>query len=663
MSCRLAIWCPHGRDALPLAAQLFLAQIPASQVVWSSDEAEPTPPPATVSAEAWLVLAEENLPAVPEWRWRPGSRWWLFPGSAVNWNEHTAQALEAWRPDELLSDLLPEELGGQDWIERWSRWPLRWLPARIQAPAATKSRIPLLVVIDAGFPSYWVDPYLQALADAHGGQVVHVSPGKRALQAPGFGARAEALLVCSTDPVFHGLVAQGAGRHGTPVFVLGSKPAWWRGELLDAEVQWSWDHKLPGEHLVPTVRSISAAIGRAKRTTRGNASAPSWTEWLATVSAPPGRGPFSDAAAELLPAVADLRRHAAFPELAREWQALIPEWHVEGLLFAGLSNPELAPLRRGLLDRLQYLTPGVPAGRVWRSLTAVSPGWLALAIEGCAAEGAHALGCTLFTFAADEHGFGSRSDWVAAAARLFERALGVTPDAPYTLACAATTAALLGDLPRADAFLGRLRAIDAAMNAQALNRILRAWIGLRDAEENGRVPAGAQAWWQAHADALAEGHSGLWLQAARGALWWGDFAGVEWRLQRAAPTPAQDLGTAVVAWLKGDAALASRLLARAGVPAAGAAWVDRFAYLCAVVLVAGRGDDVIATLAELDAAAPDFFNPTVPSSSRCFFRALVYRRTGDEASAQHWWRRACAEDALAVHRTPIFERVKALALA
>lgn len=663
MAVCFALWCPQGRDRLPLAAQLLLAQIPAAQVAWSSDEPAPPSPAAGTTADVWLVVASAELPDVPEWRVTTSGRWWVFPGTTSNWTSRTATQLDAWRADEVLVDLLPEELNGGAWLAQWSRWPLRWLPAFTSPGAAAKSRAPLLIAVDATFPATWIEAYLTPLADAFGGQVTILSEGKRVSQVIGLAGRADTLLVCSEDPVLQGIAAHSAVKHGTAFFSWGKPAAWWRVGLSAATVQWTWKTDLPEADMVRNLRAIVRALATAKRPKPADVPAPSWADWLATVVERPENVKRSEAAAQLLPALSQLRSYPDFAELERRWQQTIPEWNVEGLLFARLPGPVLDPLRDTLLDRLLYLPAGSAAGRLWQLIVRIAPEWLALARERCATWGAQVLAGNLFTFAADEHLLGDRGELVKASAVLFERALQANANDSILQVCCAITAALSGDLGRADAVIAVLQQSDRTRILPFLAKTVRAWTTLIDAGERGRLPAGAQAWWQRHADALAETNPAYWLQAGQGALWWGDFAGAEARFARANLTPAVWAGMSVLAFLRGASELASRLTAKAGPMPASATGGERFTFLCSEVLVGGRSGTVTDEFVRLDRELPNYFAPTVPSNPRCLYRALVYRRIGDTESAQHWWDRFAAEDPTAESRRALFNQVKALALA
>ncbi len=659
MKLRIAIWCPDGRARLPLAASLCREQLPADLIVWSSDEATPSAPVVGLNPDLWLVLCAGDPPVPPAWRESATGVWAVFPGSAMRWTGATRAATEAWRPDSILTDLLPDEGCSAVWSAWWPEREFLWLPAWGRVAREAK-RTSLVVAIDVGFPEWIVDPVLIVLASVHGGQVVQLdSAGDRGGQIAALVGRADCVLLCSLDPVLSGIAGRMAKPLGTALYVWGNFPSWWRAQLLGSPVQKAWNLEFPQERLLSIVREISASIQAALRRSVSPTGGPGWNGWLAALTGQAAERSEGWVAGMLVPALARLRKHPETPALAEEWLRLVPGWRFD--IFAAITLPSASYIEPvgNLLRWFMALPASLETGAFLRRLAQVVPQWPSRLLEYTDAAQMGAVAQWLFTQVADEHVLGQRKQLVEAAAEGYRRALQRSPEDPLLIAKVATTAAMFGDFAAADIQLAELRGRCPHRIHGVLASVMRAWNAELEVGIHGVVPTGGARWWQAAADELARREGGeMCYFAAQGAGRFGDAAGADERLQRVSPSPVQVAGAGTVAWLMGDTVRAERLwgsIEHADWPAAG--W-GRFAMLYASVFLGEGARQFTAELAAIDAGSPGLFAPSTPSHPRCALRAMLHRRLGDEEAAQAWWTRALAEDPLAVLRSPAFERAR-----
>ncbi len=356
MPLRVAVWCPQGVSELALAAALCREQLPADAVIWSCDQAVPAAPfPSQV--DLWLVLCVADPPDPPAWRFLQSGTWAIYPGAASRWTVATRKAVEVWRPEVVLSDLLPDEVGAASWHEWRAVQPFGWLPAwadEIDAPGET----PLPVLVrgrrSAGHGSC---SFVSMLAEALGGQVHEVAEVENDARLFRSISRARRVILYEVDPVFAGIVLRNANRQGSRAVVLaGALGARLRSAFMGGIPAWMGTPDFleqTGGRLEPMLRPMVRALFSAADPRQEAVPDWSWVAWMQSLANP------STSCGELVDAVAFTMRYAAgeselgTPPSApvRRWffEALEELWHAHPPAVCGAEAQRAACVLRRLL--------------------------------------------------------------------------------------------------------------------------------------------------------------------------------------------------------------------------------------------------------------------------------------------------------------------------
>lgn len=657
MSLRVAVWCPQGRETLPLAAALCRQQLPAELIVWSSDEPSAHEPKG-VSADLWLVLCDGHPPAPPPWRERVAGRWAVFPGDAGAWTDSTREMTEAWGPDVVLTDLLPDEVDTAAWFAWWEQREFAWLPAHGESGTCRPPRHPFAIAVSAEFPDWLTGPVIAALSEALGGKVVPI-PAAAAPAVRVIGdlvATTEAILWCTTDPVRAGLAMSLAAGSNRPVLIWGDAGSCVRG-------QWSTDGTIFCEPLPDGTDGIGPSLRRVLRTVRKGLSARTalrttevlgWEDWLHWIIAPKETKPEQPSAAGALGAFACLRDARQSRDIALRAGKLGVWREIRRAVPSAIEPIAL----EALFQKIVTLPPTVRLSELAELLDQVVPQWWTKAGTLCDAGVAGRIGCALFNGSCDAHVFGGRRERVVAAALLVDRAASAEPSSAEWRLYAGIMHALSGDLERASEAIEWLQNELPSQVMWLLNSVLRGWLPELEGTVGCLIPEDGRAWWLRAADRAAEIDPANWLHGARAAALFGDADGAEKRFVRSL-APAVALAPVVVGLaISGFESVGRRWWQNHRTEIPGNSPESLFWIVAAHALCAGATPS-IRLLAGLDAAAPSWFDRSWPTDPRAFVRALVHQRLGDEPGAIEWLNRARVIDSLAPLRTRAWERLTA----
>ena len=541
---RIAVWCPQGRDALPLAAVLCREQLPRELIVWSSDEAAPAEPVGVV-ADAWLVLCAGDPPAPPTWRRSIESIWTVFPGHAGDWTDSTRATTEAWSPDVVITDLLPDEVDSAAWFAWWEQREFAWLPAHGGSCTRSIQHHSYALAVSAEFPDWLAGPVVGALADVLGGKVVPI-PAASAPAARVMGdlaATTDTVLWCTTDPVRAAVAMSLAAGTNRPALIWGDAGSCVRR-------QWGSESPVVCEPLSGEADAIRPSLRRLLRNMRNGSPARtarrvtdgwSWENWVQWIMAPKETKPEQPSAAGALGAFGRLREARRSRDIA-SWAERLGVWRE---IRRAVPNAE-DPLAAGaLLQKMVTLPPTVRLAELAELLDQVVPNWWIEAGTRCEAGGAGRIGCALFIGSCDAHVFGGRRAQVEAAALLVDRAASAEPSNAEWRLSVGIMQALLGDLERASAAIEWLQNEFPSQVPWLLNAVLRAWLPELEGAVENLVPEGGRAWWLRAADHAAELDPVNWLLGARAAALFGDDDGAQARFARG-PAPAGAVATVVV---------------------------------------------------------------------------------------------------------------------
>lgn len=286
---RVAVWCPQGREELPLAAALCRTQLPADLIVWSSDEPSPAEPTG-LSADLWLVLCVSDPPLPPSWRHGVNGIWIVFPGTVVNWTARTRETTDEWRPNQVLTDLLPDETDNPVWAAWQATSEFAWLPACGDALAPPTRRQTLVLAAGADVPLWLREVVLPALAAAFGTRVIEVAgtaePGRVPISAAV--PNAERVVLCSQDAVLLGVVLRQCAHSGTEAFIWGRHPSLLRESVLGGTPTGVFGWPVGAGRLSDSIRPLVAALAARDRVRpQPTDDVPwDWGKWIASL----GRG-------------------------------------------------------------------------------------------------------------------------------------------------------------------------------------------------------------------------------------------------------------------------------------------------------------------------------------------------------------------------------------
>lgn len=653
MKPRVAVWCPQGRAKLPLAAALCREQLPEKLIVWSSDEAAPAEP-AAVTADLWLVFCVGDPPQPPDWRSNVAGPWAVFPGTAAAWTEATRAAAGVWRPDCLLSDLLPDETENPVWHAWWRAADFVWLPIRIQNLGSADRPAAIGVLVGKSFPSWLADSLRVALPSALGEPIdwrddVLDDPG--AFESTPF-APTRRVVLAGTDPLETGLGLEWASRGGGEAFFLGTPPPALRCRIVDPAAVATAAYPLELEsRMGPRLRQLMRELARSPRR-RAPTPAPDWRGWLEEVV---GKARVDTSLeTEALRHLRTVHERPDWPDWEAAWATIRGEMCVDpdvGCLGAGgawesmIQWIEQAPQDGGIFRLIELLVKLNP-----EALTALGR------LAGAAKAGN--TGRAILLGVSDVHVFGDRRAAVVVAEEILRSACRrVGAPAEWTM-WHAVTLALLGRLDAADELLARLLAGHTPMAAWALGAILRGWLPAIAWAETAILPAAGRNWWKGHVMRCGESAGDVgWLLGAWGLAAFGDADAAEECWARAvSATAAARAQTAVAVGLFDGESRARRWWApHDHEPLAGNAG-ERFIYAVARLLLGDGNAAEWAALMRIDAEAPELFSRGYPSHLRCFLRALAHRRHGQVTDAERWYARARAESPLAAGLHAAWER-------
>ncbi len=651
---RVGFWCPQGTSLLPLAAVLFWKQMPDAMVVWAGEEAESAPPEG-IAVDLWLVLCAGDPPAPPVWRADFGGRWAIFPGPASRWTETTQIAVASWSPDWVLSDLLSDEGVPGPWWSMLARYPLVWLPASGTAVDAAPKRTPVVIAVDASVPDWLVDPMVRPLASAHGGSVVRLPRTELAKAVAVATAASDSvrLVLCTRDIVLAGLAERLAAAAGCVLVIAGTAGGSIRRSIMGGRSQ-----QIPAVPesgpIGPWMRELNRLLLAGPSGVSPAVPLFSWASWRSAIlnlNHECGR----DAgllAVDVLFALHRRMHHPRRAGLATSWARVVGDDALPALL----ASPATVGADAALWLRLA----GAPTPAIFglvSDLVAVAPDWVTTARRWGIEHGSGELGYVLWAGGCDCYVFGWRWSVASDACAVMAAARRANPASLEWLLEHARMAGALGDFATAECEIEELARRRPSSVLFALNGVLRAWTA--NAQENARapLPPGALAWWLGQVDRHEEAiGASARAFSVNGALCLGDVPKARELLGLLVGTPEQNSWLAVMAWLRGCEELARELWE----PFQLADWPTEAAralgMICAQALCSSDVIRPAEALRRLDKSDPHFFDRTWPSNSRCFYRALIHARLGDQSAAAQWWQRALVSDPLAELRAEAFTR-------
>ena len=467
-------------------------------------------------------------------------------------------------------------------------------------------------------------------------------------------ATKDTVLWCTTDPVRAAVAMSLAAGTNRPALIWGDAGSCVRR-------QWGSESPVVCEPLSGEADAIRPSLRRLLRNMRNGSPARtarrvtdgwSWENWVQWIMAPKETKPEQPSAAGALGAFGRLREARRSRDIA-SWAERLGVWRE---IRRAVPNAE-DPLAAGaLLQKMVTLPPTVRLAELAELLDQVVPNWWIEAGTRCEAGGAGRIGCALFIGSCDAHVFGGRRAQVEAAALLVDRAASAEPSNAEWRLSVGIMQALLGDLERASAAIEWLQNEFPSQVPWLLNAVLRAWLPELEGAVENLVPEGGRAWWLRAADHAAELDPVNWLLGARAAALFGDDDGAQARFARG-PAPAGALAPVVVGLVIGGFEQAGRRWwqsHRAEVPGDSP---DSQFWIAAAHVLCGGATPSLQLFAEIDAAAPSWFDRSWPTNPRAFVRALVHHRLGDVAGAVGWLDRARAIDSLAPLRTRAWERL------
>jgi hypothetical protein len=623
MSLKIGLWCPHGRDGLPLAARLLLEQLPENMVVWSSDAAAPDAPgPDVPGCDLWLVLCAGAPPAPPPWLASAGGRRAVLPGTSVSWGEATAASLASWEGAVVLTDLLPDETGnGLPRTMFDDGRAMAWLPA-------------------VGSEAFLEPRHSDPVTVLGGGDVMQWLEARRALPV------GQRVMLLPCDPVIVGIVSRAASEHGVAASVLGGGASLARTWMLGgAPVVVKRDDRQAGRS------ELRARMGELLQTPlrpQRKAAKLHWCDWVAGLADPTatGRG-LGGKAAGFLRENQRRRRSAAsrpgadagrssdprlpfmvYPELVKDPEAveLVAACPPDGWWFehVGVHVAADGSWIEAALQRAEDARSPAMARLLWYAVcdSYRSPATLRVT---------EAIGQLV---AGPGYEWGDLADW----------------EIGRVLVLAAT-----GHFEAARDELDRLWRSCPANVVPALQWILRAWAPAYLRGEADLVPQDGVAWWRTQAGrCLSARMPGARIACALGELRFGEPAGALALVEGSdEPTPAQRALFAVEACARGAWEVARAAWLRAAEGAPSDAFDDRFALTVARAIL-GSGEPGLATvLGKFARERPSFFAAERPSHPRCALMASALRRVGAAEEAMEWERRSEEQDPFsAEHRVP-----------
>ena len=626
----VAIWCPQGRDSLPLAAKLCCDSFPSEWIVWSSDEQTPQEP-LGVEARIWIVFCVDDSPEPPDWRERVGGTWAIFPGSAQRWSCVTSSSTHAWRPDIVLSDLLPDEQKSSVWMELLKAMDIAWLPTAVEKVFEEKDVISLGIVSDIQH----LRPLWGALSAAFGSEQTHVISGfgdRDLLNCP-----VEKVLIATRDPVLVGVGSQWAGKSGC-------KPVFWGESIGELRAKGLGVEPAAVVYPMDEARRLSSGFRNIVRTLSSELTAPratslNWRTWLSNLfERSMGTGetdPFQQAKSIVC---------------GPDWG----KWESAWICVAGTDHPPVVPQvgsRRSLAALIRQVENSSDLNHcceLMREYLEQFPSGLSQLTEIGIEIRAGNMATALFVGVADAHILGGRSEIVSAAAKVFNGAIQ-EPNAPPSWKvwdCVAN--ALLGRMEIADAKLSGLLERNPALYSWALGAVARAWIPAFGEDQKGLSPAESIDWWKAHmlhcgkSVGLEGWQLGAWTLAVLG-----DHDGAEMCWQNVCSAqPAAQAQSVLAAWLFGCEQEAKRWYDCSFPDFDSGSALGRLTISLANSILCPRGEESVQIVRAMDDVCPTLFDRTYPSHLRCLLRAIAHRRNGDEVEAERWYGRAASESTL-----------------
>lgn len=625
MSLKVALWCPHGRDGLPLAARLFLEQLPRELVGWSSDSAEATNDASVVAVcDLAIVLCPAEPPAPPAWRGGFRGRVLILPGTSAAWSDATVTALGPWGDTALLVDVLPDEC--ENAVLRSFAFetfrPLFWLPALAARAAAVKHLDDALTVVD-------------------------LSDDVAALSRTPLSRR---LLLHVHDPVAAGLGCRVATEAGAVVGVLGNPGSVARRVLLGAEladhVGWTRD---PSRAHVP-IRATMTRVMRSRPTAAASVPEFSWEEWARAVadacSAPRGA---AGKAACFLPS-----QQRAWRESGRRIRSLLDSSCTEGRRTAFASYPELVSDPAAISELARCEPSGAWFQFVW-SQVAASDAWVQAAQDRMMRMEDLSIARLLWYTIGDSYVSRTAATVMRAIGSLMAARPYESGNPPNWSIGRALVLGATGHCEAASEELDRQRHEEPQLVGPSLAWVLRAWAPALEAGEAEMLPRGAAAWWLGESARTLRGEdAALTAVRIRGELWLGDAAVAGELISRfGALSAALRNELALAAWMSGAFELARQVF-EDNADTLPANPEERLSALAARALCGAAAHRLAVPLLDLGASCPDLFAPERPSHGRALLLAQALHHAGEAEASRVWRERACQDDLISAARAARF---------